>query len=473
MLKKFLIRGLVALFILSFLPLTASANTSAIQPGTLIKGSSQSVYYYGADGKRYVFPNENTYKTWFINFNVVVSIGDQLLGDLPIGGNVTYKPGKRLVKIVSDPKVYYVDVNGTLRHIDSENIAKALYGSTWYKLVDDVPDAFFVNYKLGTPITEPQVTTVASTYSINQDKELSDSTDPVPSDIGKIELEGSISGSSALLHWSASDLQVAQGFKAVMSNEPYPVYPGNDYHYLSDPSAKTDTWNDLSSGTYYFRVCQYVDGKCGVYSNQLILKVGTGATIPISDKKITASKTVSGNTVTIKWSANFTSSQGFKIVKAEHLNPIYPGDDYHYLSEPGATSDTWEGLNAGNYHFRVCEYLGGKCGAYSADLAVTISGTTTTNNSNGTISLSGNVNSDKVYLNWVLSNITSTMGFKVVKAEHSNPIYPGDDYHYYSDAGLRTDTWEGLEAGTYHFRVCQYLGGSCGKYSNDLTLTIQ
>jgi hypothetical protein len=169
---------------------------------------------------------------------------------------------------------------------------------------------------------------------------------------------------------------------------------------------------------------------------------------------------------------SFTSSQGFKIVKAEHINPVYPGDDYHYLSSSSARSDTWEGLSAGTWHFRVCEYLGGSCGVYSNDITVTIAGTAT-ETSDGSISLSGNTNSGNVYLNWVLSDMTSSMGFKVVKAEHVNPVYPGDDYHYYSDASLRTDTWEGLSAGTYHFRVCEYLGGACGIYSNDLVLTVQ
>ncbi|HTK59607.1 MAG TPA: hypothetical protein VL283_00205, partial [Candidatus Baltobacteraceae bacterium] len=31
-------------------------------------------------------------------------------------------------------------------------IAAALYGSTWNKQIDDLPDSFFVNYKVGAPI---------------------------------------------------------------------------------------------------------------------------------------------------------------------------------------------------------------------------------------------------------------------------------------------------------------------------------
>ena len=152
MLKKFVFGAIIALFLLSLLPITALATNSALQPGTLIKSTYASVYYYGADGKRYVFPNENTYKTWFINFNIIIPVSDQLLASLPIGGNVTYKPGTKLIKITTDPKVYYVDKEGTLRWVSSSALAQTLWGTGWYKLVDDVPDAFFVNYKIGAAL---------------------------------------------------------------------------------------------------------------------------------------------------------------------------------------------------------------------------------------------------------------------------------------------------------------------------------
>jgi hypothetical protein len=567
MLKKIFFGGIIALFVLSLLPISASANTSALQSGSVIKDSNANVYYYGADGKRYVFPTENTYKTWYITFNVVVEIGDELMGGIPIGGSVTYKPGVKLVKITTDPKVYYVDKEGTLRWVTSESLATNLWGSSWNKIIDDVSDSLFVNYKMGSPLENPELTPVPVDYSINQDKSLSDQPELPTSEISNIALTGNVSGTTANLNWTTTNVTADQGFKVVWSSQPDPVYPGNEYHYLSDANVRSDSWTNLSSGTYYFRVCQYLGGNCGIYSNNLILKIG-GET-NTTTKKITLSKSVSGNTVSLSWVPSFTSSQGFKIVKAEHINPIYPGDDYHYLSESSSRSDKWEGLSAGTYHFRVCEYLGGSCGVYSNDVTVTIAGTTTSTSktitlsktvsgntvslswvpsftssqgfkivkaehvnpiypgddyhylssstarsdsweglsagtyhfrvceylggacgaysndvtvtiagtapetSDGTISLSGNTNSGNVYLNWVLSDMTSSMGFKVVKAEHVNPVYPGDDYHYYSDASLRTDTWESLSAGTYHFRVCEYLGGACGVYSNDLTLTVQ
>ena len=374
MLKKLFFGGLIALWLLTLLPLSASANTTGLQPGTLIKASTPSVYYYGADGKRYVFPNEKTFKTWFVSFDTIISISDQLLADVPIGGNVTYKPGTRLIKITSDPKVYYVDYAGTLRHIDNESIAKQLWGNTWYTLVDDLPDSYFVNYKMGDPLSSPSIQPASASYSINQDKELSNQADPTQNLIGKITLTGKIDGNVANLDWTTESLDSPSGFKVVMSNDPNPVYPGNDYHYLSSSSARSDAWYELnSSATYYFRVCQYFDGKCGIYSNNLALTVSGNSSAPTTGNKyITLKLSASnGNSANFEWVTNFRSPYGYKVVKSTEVNPVYPGNDYHYIDNADIKVDSWT-LTNGTWHFRVCEYLNGTCGVYSNDLTLRI-----------------------------------------------------------------------------------------------------
>ncbi len=132
------------------LPLTA--NAAAPLAGDLIKASLPSVYYYGADGKRYVFPNEKTYRTWYADFSSVKTITDAELAAIALGGNVTYKPGVKMVKITTDPKVYAVGANGALRWVKTEALATELYGATWNTMIEDVPDAFFVNYTIGADI---------------------------------------------------------------------------------------------------------------------------------------------------------------------------------------------------------------------------------------------------------------------------------------------------------------------------------
>ena len=156
------------------MPLAAHAAVPVA--GDLIKASTAAVYYLGSDGKRYVFPNEKTFKTWYSNFSSVVTVTDAALAAYPIGGNVTYKPGVKMVKITTDPKVYAVDAAGKLRWIASEAVASALYGATWAQSVEDVPDAFFVNYTTGASVAAAAdfvpATVSAAALSINADKGL-------------------------------------------------------------------------------------------------------------------------------------------------------------------------------------------------------------------------------------------------------------------------------------------------------------
>jgi len=161
----------------AFVP-TAQATT--VSSGDLIKASLPAVYYYGADGKRYVFPDQKTYMTWYSDFSGVKTITDGELAAISIGGNVTSKPGVKMVKITTDPKVYAVAANGALRWVTTESIAASLYGSNWGKMVNDVPDPFFVNYTVGTAINNvtdyTPATATAGAQSINVDKGLAGAT---------------------------------------------------------------------------------------------------------------------------------------------------------------------------------------------------------------------------------------------------------------------------------------------------------
>jgi len=128
------------------------AAASAAPRDSLIKGPLPAVYYLADNGKRYVFPNGGVYRSWFSDFSGVITVSADELASYPLGGSVRYRPGVRLVKITTDPKVYVVDEGGALRWLMSESVARALYGSDWNRKIDDVPDAFFFNYTIGSPI---------------------------------------------------------------------------------------------------------------------------------------------------------------------------------------------------------------------------------------------------------------------------------------------------------------------------------
>jgi len=118
-------------------------------------GGPSTVYYIGIDGKRHAFPDERVYFSWYQDFSAVHEISPEQLALIPLGANVTYRPGSRMVKFLTDPKVYAVDTGGTLRWIRSEALAKELYGPFWAHTVSDVSDAFYSDYKFGSDIIFP------------------------------------------------------------------------------------------------------------------------------------------------------------------------------------------------------------------------------------------------------------------------------------------------------------------------------
>jgi len=157
-LRRFLIVGVMVLTALSMSAVVAPSASASASAGDLIKMDGlSSVYYLGDDGKRYVFPNEATYFSWYSDWSGVVTVPASELQTYAIGGNVVMRAGTKLVKITTDPSVYAVETNGTLRKISSEAQATALYGTSWSQRVIDVPDAFFFNYTIGAELADGEL----------------------------------------------------------------------------------------------------------------------------------------------------------------------------------------------------------------------------------------------------------------------------------------------------------------------------
>jgi hypothetical protein len=111
-----------------------------------------TVYYIGGDGFRHAFPTEDVYFSWYTNWSGIREVSVTDMGTLPLGANVTYKPGTRLVKFMTLNHVYAVDRWGVLRWVKSGDVAQVLYGSSWYRSVRDISEAFYTNYGFGTDI---------------------------------------------------------------------------------------------------------------------------------------------------------------------------------------------------------------------------------------------------------------------------------------------------------------------------------
>ncbi len=158
----------------SFVDLQAGDLIKIPEDGDMKTLSDTAVYLYASDGKRYVFPNEKVYFSWYTDFKKVKVIPIEQMSTVPIGANVTYHPGYNLVKFQTDPKTYAVTRGGVLRWVKSEEVARRWFGPTWNQRVDDISEAFYVNYVFGQPVENAldlDIETIYdSTNTIEKDK---------------------------------------------------------------------------------------------------------------------------------------------------------------------------------------------------------------------------------------------------------------------------------------------------------------
>lgn len=156
---------------------------ATVQPG-LIKGSGPVVFYLASNERRYAFPNEQTFRTWYQDFSRVRTVSDAELARYTYGGNVTYRPGTRLLKRTGDSKIYTVGRGGMLRWITSPTVARAYYGSNWLRLVDELPEPRVADYVFGEPIRATRdaapATERAQTPTIEQNRRVTVSVPSTP-----------------------------------------------------------------------------------------------------------------------------------------------------------------------------------------------------------------------------------------------------------------------------------------------------
>lgn len=142
-------------------PVVVSLSSTHAAPGDRIKAACPgeiypnhpctAVYYFGVDGKRHAFPNERVYKSWFKDFDDLVILSSSAMAEIPLGKNVTFRPGERLVKFTTNT-VYGISFAGLLRPIASGEIAEAMYGKNWTTMIESVDDVFYGNYRIGAII---------------------------------------------------------------------------------------------------------------------------------------------------------------------------------------------------------------------------------------------------------------------------------------------------------------------------------
>jgi hypothetical protein len=136
--------------------LVRNGSTTRYVSGKLIKESgSPAVYVASSDGLIYAFPGEGQFRSWYSDFRSLRTYPKGSLTGLLKGGNVLYRPGSRLIKTASSPRVYKVAEGGVLQWVTSADIFLQVYGSEWNRKIDTIPDAQLADYAFGTSINDP------------------------------------------------------------------------------------------------------------------------------------------------------------------------------------------------------------------------------------------------------------------------------------------------------------------------------
>lgn len=131
------------------LKLSPKRNVDCEAEALLKTPDSTVTYYCGVDGGLYMFPNEHVYFSWYEDFSDIKTVAADAIVAVPIRGFVPYRPGWQLVKRAISSKIYAVAHGGVLRPIPSPEIAAAIFGKNWSKLVHDLYDLFFAQYEIG------------------------------------------------------------------------------------------------------------------------------------------------------------------------------------------------------------------------------------------------------------------------------------------------------------------------------------
>lgn len=121
--------------------------------GAGVNDPCKAVYYWGEDGLRHAFPNEDVFYSWYEDFDNVIEISTSDMSDLRIGHNVTIKPGTSVVKFATSDDVYAVSEGGILHHYLTTSLLVGDYGSDWStRDLVVISDVFFGNYTIGSVI---------------------------------------------------------------------------------------------------------------------------------------------------------------------------------------------------------------------------------------------------------------------------------------------------------------------------------
>lgn len=139
----------------ALVPTAAHAETVVLEPGDIyrVEGNAD-VYILDADMNARYFPNSEVFHTWYADFSGLNVITPEQSGAYELAAipGVNFRPGSRLVKITTNPRVYAVGAENARHWVNSPETAAAAYGAAWASLVRDVSVFHWANYQAGADL---------------------------------------------------------------------------------------------------------------------------------------------------------------------------------------------------------------------------------------------------------------------------------------------------------------------------------
>lgn len=111
------------------------------------------IYYYAADGKRYVFQDILVFKSWFGDYpqEKIAFESSEAMSQSPLGGNVFLRPGS-LLQSATLLDTFIVYKNANISPVADLKLLEKFYGTDWKNKVVILPDYYFSQYVMGKPI---------------------------------------------------------------------------------------------------------------------------------------------------------------------------------------------------------------------------------------------------------------------------------------------------------------------------------
>ena len=297
-----------------------------------------------------------------------------------------------------------------------------------------------------------------------------------PATATPITLSAETKTDGVYLEWNTASGLGLKYYKVVRSETNSDLkYPENGYIAVNSKGREHYTDTDVSKdNTYYYRICEVYEGD-NIFCSNVVNMKGKIAAVEVEEDEeeevdedrvglfLTAEAKSDG--VHLSWSVEgMEITNGFKLVRSETENPVYPGDDYKYLSDSSTTSYTWAATKGKTYNYRVCQYTDeGTCVVYSNNLAVKSYDSEESSDEDDTegtvtVTMSAKAESSGVGIWWnnVAEDVSGFKYYKVVRSETNSDLrYPDDSYIAVKSKGDESHRdYAAKSTKSYYYRIC-------------------